>query len=221
VIEPEGAPIRIVIADDQRLLREGLASILSAERSIQVVGLAANGQEAVDLAGQLAPDVVLMDIRMPVMDGIEAIQAIKAAWPKVKIIILTSFLSDGYVVEGLMAGADGYVLKDTSPAALISSIHTVHAGGQVVESGVAQRVAALLAKQNHDRNECYDGMTTREVQLLAMVARGMAAKEIAHALRISEKTVRNHISNIYRKLGIYDRSQAVIYAMKKGLVAMD
>jgi DNA-binding NarL/FixJ family response regulator len=212
-------PVRVVVVDDQLLLREGIATLLAQDARIAVIGRGSNGQEAIDLAGSLTPDVVLVDIRMPVVDGIEAIREIKARYPNIYVVILTSFVYDGYVVEGLMAGADGYLLKDASPTALISGVLAVAAGEQVIEPGVARHVADMLGKQSQDRRGVYDGLTPRELQMLAMIARGFVAKEIAHTLHISEKTVRNHVSNIYRKLDIYDRSQAVLYAIKKGLIA--
>lgn len=216
-----GKRVRVVVVDDQQLLREGIATLLQADPRIEIVGRGANGQDAIDLAGELRPDIVLVDIRMPVVDGIQAIREIKAHWPEVRVIILTSFVYDGYVVEGLMAGADGYLLKDSSPAALISGVIAVSEGEQVLEPGIVKHVAAILGKQNRERNSAYDGLTPRELQMLAMIARGFMAKEIAHELKVSEKTVRNHISNIYRKLGIFDRSQAVLYAIKKGLVVAE
>jgi DNA-binding NarL/FixJ family response regulator len=214
-------PVRVAVVDDQLLLREGIATLLEADARIEVVGRGANGQEAIELTAAVHPDVILTDIRMPVLDGIQAIREIKARWPEVRVVILSSFVSDGYVVEGLMAGADGYLLKDASPAALISGVIAVAAGEQVIEPSVTQHLAGLLSKQNHERNSCYDGLTPRELQMLAMIARGLVAKEIAHELHISEKTVRNHISNIYRKLDIFDRSQIVLYAIRKGLVTAE
>ena len=212
-------PVRVVVVDDQLLLREGIATLLELDDRITVIGRGSNGQDAIDLARSLTPDVVLVDIRMPIVDGIEAIREIKASNSSMYVVILTSFVYDGYVVEGLMAGADGYLLKDASPAALISGVLAVAAGEQVIEPGVARHVADMLGKQSQDRRGVYDGLTPRELQMLAMIARGFVAKEIAHTLHISEKTVRNHVSNIYRKLDIYDRSQAVLYAIKKGLIA--
>lgn len=210
--------VRMVIVDDQQLFREGIAALLQTDVRIEVVGRGKNGQEAIDLTEALLPDVVLLDIRMPVKDGIQAIREIKAQWPDVRIAILTSFVYDGYVVEGLMAGADGYLLKDASPVSLVSGVIAVAQGQQVMEPSVARHVTDLLSKQSAERRHQYDGLTSRELQMLAMIARGLVAKEIGHELRISEKTVRNHISNIYRKLGIFDRSQIVLYAIKKGLV---
>lgn len=217
----ETSPVRVVVADDQLLLREGIAKLLESDPRIAVVGRGSNGQDAIDLARKLQPDVVLVDIRMPGVDGIQAIREIKSQLPTIRVVILSSFVYDGYVIEGLMAGADGYLLKDASPSALISGVMAVAAGEQVIEPGVARHVADMLSKQNQGRSGCYDGLTPRELQMLAMIARGFVAKEIAHTLHISEKTVRNHVSNIYRKLDIYDRSQAVLYAIKKGLVAPD
>lgn len=175
-------------------------------------------QEAIELVAALNPDVVLLDIRMPVMDGIQAIREIKSRWPGVRVVILTSFAYDGYVVEGLMAGADGYLLKDASPASLVSGVLAVAEGQQVMEPSVARHVTELLSKQGSERRRQYDGLTPRELQVLAMMGRGLVAKEIGRELRISEKTVRNHVSNIYRKLGVFDRSQIVLYAIRKGLV---
>ncbi len=213
-------PIRVVVVDDQLLLCEGIANLLQADPRIEVVGLGRDGQQAINLVNALHPDIVLTDIRMPVLDGIQAIREIKARWPDVRVVILTAFIYDGYLVEGLMAGADGYLLKDSSPSALILGIVAVAAGQKVMEPSVAEHVAGLLSKHSAERNH-YDGLTQRELQMVAMIARGRVAKEIAHELHISEKTVRNHISNIYRKLGIFDRSQAVLYAIKKGLVVAD
>lgn len=213
-------PIRVVVVDDQLLLREGIANLLQADPRIQVVGLGGDGQQAIEMVGTLHPEIVLTDIRMPVLDGIQAIREIKARWPDVRVVILTAFVYDGYLVEGLMAGADGYLLKDSSPSALISGIIAVAAGQKVMEPSVAEHVAGLLGKHSAERNH-YDGLTQRELQMVAMIARGLVAKEIAHELHISEKTVRNHISHIYRKLGIFDRSQAVLYAIKKGLVVAE
>lgn len=210
--------VRVVVTDDQLLQREGIAMLLQSDPRVQVVGRGSNGEEAVELVEALSPDVLLIDIRMPKMDGIQAMREIKTRWPAVRVVMLTSFAYDGYVVEALMTGADGYLLKDASPQALLSGVLAVAAGEQVLEPLVAHHIAELLGKQNNERIRMYDGLTTRELQIVAMVARGLVAKEIAHQLHISEKTVRNHVSNIYRKLGIFDRSQVVLYAIKRGLV---
>ncbi len=210
--------IRIVVADDQRLFRESVAGILSSESFIEVVGIAADGLEAVELVGQLQPDIVLMDVKMPHVDGISATRQIKEHFPQVRVMLLTTFTTDDYVLDGLSAGANGYILKDTSTIGLVSAIRAVYNGEQVIAPDVTSRMMQLLDRQSPDKGQYHDGLTSRELQMLVLVAKGMIAKEIARTLAISEKTVRNHISSIYRKLDIYDRSQVVIYAMKKGLV---
>jgi DNA-binding NarL/FixJ family response regulator len=210
--------IRLIVVDDQRLFRECIAGMLNSEPSFEVVGLAGNGLEAIELARQLIPDVVLMDIKMPHMDGIEAVRQMKIELPQIRVILLTTFTTDSYVLEGLLAGANGYILKDTSTVGLISAIRTVAAGEHVTAPDIATRMMQLLDRQYIERESGSGGLTSREMEMLILVAKGLAAKEIARTLSISEKTVRNHISNIYRKLDVYDRSQLVIYAMKKGLV---
>ncbi len=220
VVAAQSPCIRVLVVDDQRLFRESIAGMLSLEPSFHVVGAAADGAEGIELTRQLLPDVVLMDVKMPRVDGITAIRQIKAELPKTRIILLTTFTSDGYVLEGLAAGANGYLLKDTSVAGLTSAIRAVYAGEQVTTPDVTIRMMQLLEKQHIEGDQSNDGLTAREMETLLLVARGMIAKEIARALSISEKTVRNHISSIYRKLGVYDRSQVVIYAMKKGLITI-
>ncbi len=212
--------IRLIVVDDQRLFRESIAMLVAAS-GFEVLGTAGNGLEALELCRQQQPDLVLMDVKMPHMDGIEATRQIKQEFPLTRVLLLTTFTTDGYVMEGLAAGADGYILKDTSAVGLISAIRSVHAGEQVTAPGVATRLMQLVERQEsagNGGNASNDGLTAREMETLVLVAKGMIAKEIARSLEISEKTVRNHISNIYRKLNIYDRSQVVIYAMKKGLV---
>lgn len=218
VSEQKQQHIRVIVADNQRLFRESLAGILNAESFLEVVGLAGNGLEAVELVRQLRPDVVLMEVKMPHMNSLEAIHQIKAELPETRVILLTTFATDGYLLEGLAAGVNGYILKDISAVGLVSAIHAVYNGEQVTAPNVANRMMQLQDRQGQARGLSDDGLTSREMETLILVARGMIAKEIARTLAISEKTVRNHISNIYRKLDIYDRSQVVIYAMKKGLV---
>jgi len=218
VSEQSQQKIRIVVADDQRLFRESVAGILSTESFIEVVGIAGDGLEAVELVCQLQPDIVLMDVKMPHLDGISATRQIKEEFPQTRVMLLTTFTTDGYVLDGLSAGANGYILKDTSAIGLVSAIRAVYNGEQVTAPDVTSRMMQLLDRQNPDKGQYPDGLTSREMQMLVLVAKGMIAKEIARTLAISEKTVRNHISSIYRKLDIYDRSQVVIYAMKKGLV---
>jgi DNA-binding NarL/FixJ family response regulator len=194
-----------------------MARLLDVDDRVQVVGEAADGLEAVKLALKLKPDVVLMDIKMPNLDGIEATRRIVTENPDVKVLMLTTFEADNHVIQALKAGASGYVLKDSQPAAIVSSILAVVAGERVMASTVANRVLEMLTGATTPK-EFYDGLTAREVEILNLVATGMANKQIAFRLKISDKTVRNHVSNMYEKLGICDRSQAVLYAVRKGLV---
>jgi DNA-binding NarL/FixJ family response regulator len=208
---------RVLIADDQTLFRSGLARLLDSDDRVTVVGEAVDGLDAVKLALALKPDVVLMDIKMPNLDGIEATRRIVTESPKTKVLMLTTFEADNHVIQSLKAGASGYVLKDSQAGAIVSSILAVVAGERVMASAVANRVLEMLTGATTPK-EFYDGLTAREVEILKMVATGMANKQIAYKLKISEKTVRNHVSNMYEKLDIYDRAQAVLYAVRKGLV---
>jgi DNA-binding NarL/FixJ family response regulator len=209
--------VRVLIADDQTLFRVGLARLLEEDERVNIVGQAGDGAEAVKLAGSLKPDVVLMDLKMPNLDGIEATRQIVAAHPSVKVLLLTTFEADNHVIQALKAGASGYILKDSKPDSIVSSLLAVMAGERVMASAVANRVLEMLTGTTTPK-EFYDGLTGREIEILKLLAGGMANKQIAYKLKISEKTVRNHVSNMYEKLNIYDRSQAVLYAVRKGLV---
>lgn len=209
--------VRVLIADDQTLFRVGLARLLEEDPRVDIVGQAGDGVEAVKLAGSLKPDVVLMDLKMPNVDGIEATRQILANHPDVKVLLLTTFDADNHVIQALKAGASGYILKDSRPDSIVSSLLAVMAGERVMASAVANRVLEMLTGTTTPK-EFYDGLTGREIEILKLLAGGMANKQIAYKLKISEKTVRNHVSNMYEKLNIYDRSQAVLYAVRKGLV---
>jgi len=209
--------VRVLIADDQTLFRVGLARLLEEDERVKIIGQAGDGAEAVKLAGSLKPDVVLMDLKMPNLDGIEATRQIVAAHPGVKVLLLTTFEADNHVIQALKAGASGYILKDSKPDSIVSSLLAVMAGERVMASAVANRVLEMLTGTTTPK-EFYDGLTGREIEILKLLAGGMANKQIAYKLKISEKTVRNHVSNMYEKLNIYDRSQAVLYAVRKGLV---
>ncbi len=208
---------RVVIADDQTLFRSGLARLLDSDDRVAVVGEAVDGNDAVKIALALKPDVVLMDVKMPNLDGIEACRRIVTENPKIKVLMLTTFEADNHVIQALKAGASGYVLKDSQAGAIVSSILAVVAGERVMAGAVANRVLEMLTGGTTPK-EFYDGLTAREVEILKLLATGMANKQIAYKLKISEKTVRNHVSNMYEKLDIYDRAQAVLYAVRKGLV---
>jgi DNA-binding NarL/FixJ family response regulator len=209
--------VRVLIADDQTLFRVGLARLLEEDPRVEIVGQAGDGAEAVKLSGSLKPDVVLMDLKMPNLDGIEATRQILASQQGVKVLLLTTFEADNHVIQALKAGASGYILKDSRPDSIVSSLLAVMAGERVMASAVANRVLEMLTGTTTPK-EFYDGLTGREIEILKLLAGGMANKQIAYKLKISEKTVRNHVSNMYEKLNIYDRSQAVLYAVRKGLV---
>lgn len=211
--------VRVLIADDQTLFRSGLARLLEEDPRVEVIGQAVDGADALKRAATLKPDVVLMDIKMPNLDGVEATRKIVAEHPEIKILVLTTFDADSYVLQALRAGASGYVLKNSQPEAIVSSILAVMSGERVMASAVANRVLDMLTGTTTTK-EFYDGLTPREVEILKLLATGQANKQIAYRLRISEKTVRNHVSNMYMKLQIYDRSQAVLYAVRKGLIEL-
>jgi DNA-binding NarL/FixJ family response regulator len=210
---------RVLIADDQTLFRSGLAGLLNQDRRVSVVGEAVDGAEAVEQAEALRPDVVLMDIKMPNLDGVEATRRIVADHPEIKILVLTTFDADTYVLQALRAGASGYVLKNAQPQAIVSSILAVLSGERVMASVVANRVLDMITGTTTPK-DFYNGLTAREIEILKLMALGQANKQIARRLEISEKTVRNHVSHMYEKLQIYERSQAVLYAVRKGLVEL-
>jgi DNA-binding NarL/FixJ family response regulator len=209
--------VRVLLADDQTLFRIGLAGLLADDPRVDVVGQAADGLEAVALAGSLRPDVVLMDLKMPNLDGIAATERIVASHPEVRVVLLTTFETDGQIIHALKAGASGYVLKDSTIESIVSSLVAVMTGERVMASAVANRVLEMLTGITGPK-DFYDGLTGRELEVLKLVAGGLANKQIAFTLKISDKTVRNHMSNLYEKLDVRDRSTAVLYAVRKGLV---
>jgi DNA-binding NarL/FixJ family response regulator len=213
------APARVLIADDQTLFRRGLARLLEEDPRVTLIGQAANGNEAIEKTAALKPDVVLMDLRMPGLDGAEATRKILSEQPGVKVLILSSFDADSYVLQALGAGASGYILKDAEPAAIVSSILAVMSGERVMAGAVANRVLDMVTGTSTPK-EFYDGLTDREIEIMKLIAAGKANKSIAYSLKISEKTVRNHISHIYEKTQIYDRAQVVLYAVRKALVEL-
>src|SRR5438552_2308334 len=211
--------VRLLLADDQALFRTGLARLLDEDPRVHVVAEAANGQEAIAKANELRPDVIVMDVRMPNMDGIEAMQRIAATQPGIKVLFLSSFETTGSVLHALKNGASGYVLKDSMPEAIIASILAVDSGEQALSRAVADRVVELAVGGGPPK-ERFDGLTPRELEILKQVATGLSNKQIAYRLKISEKTVRNHVSHIYEKIGVVDRSQAAVYAVRKGLIEL-
>ncbi len=211
--------ISVLIADDHSLIRQGLKQILELENDITVVAQAANGNEAVKLARDLKPDVVLMDINMPEANGLQAIKEIKQEKMTSKIIVLTIHEDREYLFKTLQMGAEGYVLKDAEPAVLIEAIRNVHSGQSYIQPNMTRELVrefnrvTLHEKEKSEENN----LTTREIEVLGLIAEGMINKEIAKQLYISEKTVKNHVSNIFKKLNVSDRTQAAIYAFKHNI----
>jgi DNA-binding NarL/FixJ family response regulator len=213
----EGA-IRVAIVDDQRLFTRGLSGLVDMLDGVEVVGVAYNGEEGVALCRKEEPDVVLMDISMPKMDGINATREIKDLLPQTAVIILTGHEEDEHVFEGIKAGAQGYLLKDSEPEDLSRAIQTVHAGDTIIAPDLAQKMLMTFEGRPGSPQLAPPPLTQRELEVIRALAQGMSDRQIASSLGISEKTVRNHTSNIYRKLHIFDRTQAVIYAVREGVI---
>jgi len=210
--------IRVLIADDHLVVREGLRTILEAAADLILVGEAADGAEAVRLAGELSPDVVLMDLRMPGVDGIEAIRQIKACYPEVEIVILTTYDDDAYIVRGLRAGARGYLLKDAGRKVLFEAVRAAARGESLLPPAVVEKVVAHLAEPKPVEAE---RLSEREREVLDMLAQGAANKEIAVRLHITERTVKAHVTSIFNKLGVNSRAEAVAVALRSGLLPAD
>jgi len=210
--------IKVVLADDQGLVRTGFRMILSAEDDLQVVGEAADGLEAVELVTLLEPDVVLMDIRMPGLDGIEATRRAVAMRPNVRIVVLTTFDLDEYVYAALQAGASAFLLKDAKESQLIAAIRVVADGGSLFAPKVTQRLIARFAESRSQTSIQLPTLTAREREVLGLVARGLSNAEIAELLIISEHTAKTHVASLLQKLGLRSRVQAVVVAYESGLV---
>lgn len=214
--------IRIVITDDQALFREGLHTLLDTQEDIEVVAEAANGEEAVDSCKLHQADVVLMDLRMPGMDGVAATREIRQSAPDCKVIILTTFNDDDYIFDGLRAGAAGYLLKDTSAEELFNAIRVVADGQSFLQPTIATRVVAelnrLSAPASIFQDSQIEALSEREIEILRLIASGASNKEIAAALYIVEGTVKNHITNILGKMGVSDRTQAALKAREQKII---
>ncbi|NYI79843.1 response regulator [Nocardioides panzhihuensis] len=215
--------VKIVVVDDQDMVRSGFVALLSTQPDIEVVGTAADGSEAVQVVRRTHPDVVLMDVRMPVMDGIEALRQLaeNPATAQIKVIMLTTFDADEYVHESLRLGASGFLLKDASPDELASAIRVVHAGEALLSPSVTRQVIAQFARAPRKRraDPRLKQLTEREREVLENIARGSSNSEIAAELFLAEQTVKTHVSRILGKLGLRDRAQAVVFAYESGLVA--
>ncbi len=212
--------IRVLIADDHGIVRKGLRALLSTEPHIEVVGEAETGRQAVDEALRLQPDVVLMDLVMPGMDGLEAIRELRAKSPRIRILVLTSFAGDDKVFPAIKAGALGYLLKDSDPEELVRAIHQVHRGESSLHPLIARKVLQEISRPL-DRPPTPEPLTEREVEVLQLVARGCSNQDIADHLVITEATVRSHVSNILGKLHLASRTQAALYALRRGLASLE
>ncbi len=214
--------IHILLVDDQRLMREGLRTLLELEPDLQVAGEAGDGQAALDAYAALAPDVVLMDIRMPGMDGVEATRRLRERWPQARVIILTTFDDDASVFEGLRAGALGYLLKDVSGHDLAEAVRTVAGGGALIQPSVARRVLAEFARLAPPARPPDAGLaepfSERERDIVRLLAAGLSNREIGDRLCLAEGTVKNYVTSILGKLGARDRTQAALRAREMGLI---
>jgi DNA-binding NarL/FixJ family response regulator len=210
----------VLVADDDHLMRAGLAELLTVDPDIQIIGQAATGRQAVDLTRRLSPDVVLMDVRMPDLDGIAATREVLAVSPEIRVVILTTFEQDDYIFGALSAGASGFLLKRTSPEELLAAIRTVAAGDSLLSPSVTRIVVDRVARQpvaGATADGRLDDLTPREREVLALIARGLSNGEIGAELVIEESTVKTHVKRILMKLGLRDRIQAVIFAYESGV----
>jgi NarL family two-component system response regulator LiaR len=217
--EMEGL-IRVLLADDHAIVRKGIRALLATEKDIQVIGEAKDGLDALAQAKTLQPDVILMDLVMPQMDGIEATRQITAQRTQARILVLTSFAADDKVFPAIKAGALGYLLKDSSPDELVNAIREVYRGEPSLEPSIARKLLLELSNPSQ-ANPNVDPLTEREVEVLRLVAQGMSNREIADLLVVAEYTVRSHVSSILSKLHLASRTQAALYALRTGLASLD
>ena len=206
-------PIRVLVVDDHGVVREGLRTYLELQDGIEVAGEAADGEQAVSEAERLKPDVVLMDLVMPRLDGVGAMRALRERLPRTRVIVLTSFADDERLLPAIQAGAAGYLLKNVQPAELARAVRLAHAGETLLDPSVAARLVETIAT-----DQPVPHLTPREREVLALIGRGLSNKRIARELGLSEKTVKTHVANVLHKLGAADRTQAAVYALKNGLI---
>ena len=218
----EEVMVRVAVVDDQRLFARGLSGLVDMLPDMEVVGVAYDGEEAVELCRKEEPDVVLMDISMPKMDGVSATREIRDLLPQTAVIILTAHEDNEHVFRGIKAGAQGYLLKDAELEDLSVAIRTVHAGNTIIAPDLAQKMLnTFQSGESPAGKRLVPPLTERELEVIRALAQGKSDRQIAHSLGISEKTVNNHTSNIYRKLHLFDRTQAVIYAVREGIIDVE
>ncbi|MER5529930.1 response regulator transcription factor [Streptomyces sp. NPDC002677] len=218
--EGEKKPARVVVADDQTVVREGIVMLLGLLSGVEVVGAAGDGEEAVRLVAELAPDVVLMDLRMPRCDGVEATRRIRSEYPGTQVVVLTTFADDESLFPALRAGARGYLTKDAGGDEIVRAVQSVLSGDAGLSPSIQRRLLERLSQPEPAplATEAPDGLTARETEVLVLIAEGLTNQEIARRLHVSTATVKTHINNLFAKTGLKDRAQAVRYAYGKGLV---
>ena len=215
--------IKVIIADDHVLFREGTRNLIDREKDIEVIGEASDGQEAIELVSKLLPHVVLMDIAMPEVNGIEATKIIKAQHPSTAVLILTAYDNDQYIIALLEAGAAGYLLKNVSGSNLVNAIRSVHAGEAVLHPTIAQKVFSRFGASSQASSESVQPieLSERETEILKMAAHGLSNQEVADKLFLSRRTIQAHLANIFRKMDVGSRTEAVLQALKKGWLGLD
>lgn len=213
-------PIRILLADDHNVLRQGIAQVLESQADMRIIAQARNGQEAVTLASENMPDIVLMDINMPELDGVEATRQIKETHPEIQIIILTMYQVDNFIFEAIKAGASGYLLKEVEMEDLLDAVRSVARGEAVLDPALAGKVLEEFRVRKPEQSTKED-LAPRDVEILSLVAQGLTNQEIADRIEISEKTVRNRLSLVFKQLHLNNRTEAALYALRKGLTEND
>ncbi len=217
--------IRILIADDHRVVREGLAAILKSRNDMDVVGEATNGFEVIEKTKELKPDVILMDISMPQMNGVEATRAIRKISPEIGIVVLTMHDDDATIFELVRTGVHGYLLKDADSSEIIKAIQSIYKGESVIHPAIARKILSefsnLGSEQDKKAPRQVYNLSTREVDVLRRVAKGKTNKEIASELQLSEKTIKNHVRNIFHKMGVYDRTEAAMKGVQEGIIDLE
>ena len=213
--------VRVLVADDHPVFREGLCRLLSDQEDLEIVGKTVDGEETVRLAKELVPDVIILDVAMPNLNGIEAAKQIKQACPSIAILIVSAYSYESYVLASLRAGAAGYLLKNAPLRDLVGAIRAVHAGEAVFDLKAASQLLTRLAAEKGQETTGTIDLQPREMEVLKLAAKGMSNRQIAHDLVVSERTVQTHLANIFRKMGVSSRTEAVIHALKEGWISID